>query len=315
MKLYLVSPVFLIRRKFQAMGNARENLTVAFGTHAGSSGRPKSLVTLRAVVTGLLIAMVAANVWPLLLLSLGVPAAAIIEVIFLALYFWWAGGAGPPRGWQAARAAAFRGKILSPAQWTWGLVAAFFFAVTIHASLVLLFRFVPFPTAAFRQGYDFSFIPTLHLRWLAVVISAVSAAICEETGFRGYMQQPIELSHGAPVAVAISSFLFMAVHLTKSWALVGMIPIVFGAGLLLGLLAWSSESLIPGMIGHTAMDVGLFAYWWTGIAGTFTARPISESGADRLFVVAGAALTISLSIVLLAIAQLRRKTGSNAKDR
>ncbi len=172
-----------------------------------------------------------------------------------------------------------------------------------------------FPTLAFRQGYDFSFIPTQHLRWVAVAISAVSAAICEETGFRGYMQQPIELSYGAPAAIAISSFLFMAVHLTKSWALVGMIPIVFGAGLLLGLLAWSSESLIPGMIGHTVMDVGLFAYWWTGIAGTFTARPISESGVDRLFVIACGAFTISLSIVLLAITKLRRKTGSDAKDR
>jgi hypothetical protein len=94
-----------------------------------------------------------------------------------------------------------------------------------------------------------------------------------------------------------------------------MIPIVFGAGLLLGLLAWSSESLIPGMIGHTMMDVGLFAYWWTGIAGTFTARPISESGVDGPFVVACGVFTISFSIVLLAISRLRRETPSNAKDR
>jgi membrane protease YdiL (CAAX protease family) len=297
------------------MENARKNLTVAFDKHADSPRLMKSLVTMRAVVAGLLIAMVAANVWPFLLLRLGVPVASIIEAIFLALYVWWAGGGGPPRRWQAVRAAAFRRKALSPAQWTWGLVAALFFAVTIHASLVLLFRFVPFPTAGFRQAYDFSFIPTLHLRWLAVVISAASAAICEETGFRGYMQQPIELSYGAPVAIAVSSFLFMAVHLTKSWALVGMIPIVFGAGLLLGLLAWSSESLIPGMIGHTMMDVGLFAYWWTGIAGTFTARPISESGVDGPFVVACGVFTISFSIVLLAISRLRRETPSNAKDR
>jgi hypothetical protein len=36
---------------------------------------------------------------------------------------------------------------------------------------------------------------------------------------------------------------------------------VFGAGILLGLLAWSSGSLIPAMIGHVVMDIGLFAYW------------------------------------------------------
>ena len=114
------------------------------------------------------------------------------------------------------------------------MIAAIFFAVTIHAAIVLLFRFVPFPMAAFRRGYDFSFIPSLPLKWLAVVVSATSAGICEETGFRGYMQRPIEQRHGAPVAILVSSFFFMALHLTKGWATLGMVPIVFGAGVLLG---------------------------------------------------------------------------------
>ena len=127
----------------------------------------------------------------------------------------------------------------SPAQWLCGVIAALFFAATVHASIALLFRLVPFPMAAFRHGYNFSFIPTLPLKWLAVVVSAASAGICEETGFRGYMQRPIEQRHGAPVAILIPSFLFMAIHLTKDWALLGMVPIVFGAGVLLGMLAWS----------------------------------------------------------------------------
>jgi membrane protease YdiL (CAAX protease family) len=80
-----------------------------------------------------------------------------------------------------------------------------------------------------------------------------------------YMQRPIEQRHRAAVAILISSLFFMALHLNKAWATPGMVPIVFGAGVLLGLLAWSSGSLIPGMIGHIMMDIGLFAYWWTGI--------------------------------------------------
>jgi membrane protease YdiL (CAAX protease family) len=112
------------------------------------------------------------------------------------------------------------------------------------------------------------------------VVSALSAAICEETGFRGYMQRPIEQRHGAVVAILISSVMFTAVHLSKGWATAGMVPIVFWAGILLGLIAWSSGSLIPGMVGHFVMDVGLMAYWWTGIAGSFTALPISQTGLD-----------------------------------
>jgi hypothetical protein len=85
-----------------------------------------------------------------------------------------------------------------------------------------------------------------------------------------------------------------------------MIPIVFGAGVLLGLLAWSSGSLIPSMIGHVAMDIGLFAYWWTGIAGTFTLRPIAETGIDQPFLVTCLVFAVSLAVVLTAISKLRR---------
>ncbi len=272
-------------------------------------------IPLRAIVSGLLIALVPANVWPLLLLNLGVPLAATAEAIFLGLYLWWAGGGGPPRAAQAARARAFRRGRLSPTQWFWSIVAALFFAATVHASIVLLFRLVPFPMAAFRQGYDFSFIPSLPLKWLAVVVSATSAGICEETGFRGYMQRPIEQRHGAPVAILISSLLFTAVHLTKGWAAPGMVPIVFGAGVLLGLLARSSGSLIPCMIGHTVMDIGLFAYWRTGIAGTFTVRPITETGVDQPFLVACVVFAMSLSVVLLAIVKLRRRGLSTGQVR
>ena len=274
---------------------------------AGLRGRWETLpASLRAIIAGLLIALIAANVWPPLLLRLGVPLASIVEVVFLGLYVWWAGGGGAPQSTRAARSIAFRKGALSPGQWFWGLIAALSLAAAVHAAIVLLFRLVPFPTEAFRRGYDFSFIPSLRLRWIAVVVSAASAGICEETGFRGYMQQPIEQRHGAARAILVSSSFFTLLHLTKGWAMVGMVPIVFGAGVLLGLLAWSSRSLIPSMIGHVVMDIGLFAYWWTGIAGDFTARPIAETGVDRAFLVTCAVLTITLLTVLLGVWRLRR---------
>ena len=262
-------------------------------------------VPLRAILSGLLLALVAVNVWPLLLLKLGTPLAAFAEAIFLGLFLWWTSGGGPPHSTEAARAAAFRRGRLSSTQWFWGLAGAFFFAATIHASIVLLFRLVPFPAAAFRQGYDLSFIPSQVLRWLAIVFSAISAGICEEIGFRGHMQRPIELRHGAPAAILISSSFFLALHLSKAWAIPGMIPIVFGAGVLLGLLAWSSGSLIPGMIGHIVMDIGLFAYWWTGIAGNFSARTIAVTGVDRPFLIAASVFVASLGVVLRAASKLR----------
>lgn len=271
-----------------------------------TSGAGRIPVIVRAVVVGILIGLVAANVWPLLLLKLGMPIAAAAEALFLALYVWWAAGGGPPRAWRAARAENFRVRALSGAEWFWGLIAAVFFAATVHAAMVVLFRLVPFPAEAFHHGYDFSMIPDVRMQWLAIIVSAASAGICEETGFRGYMQRPIEQRHGALVAILISSLFFMLVHLNKDWALIGMVPIVFGAGLLLGLLAWASRSLVFCMIGHTIMDVGLFAYWWTQIAGTFSQRPISQTGMDQNFYVECGALAVALLVTLIATARLAR---------
>jgi len=261
---------------------------------------------LQAIVAGFFVAAIAANVWLLFLHNLSVLAASVAEVFFLALFLWWARGGGPPQAAREARSKAFRNAQLTSRRWLWGLIAAFFFAVTVHAAIVLLFRLVPYPVEEFRHGYDLSFIPSQSLRWIAVVISAASAAVCEETGFRGFMQQPIEQRHGVSAAVVISSFFFTALHLTKAWALLGMIPIVFGAGILLGSLAWSARSLIPGMIGHFVMDVGLFAYWWTGIAGKFSGRTIKETGIDGALLIACCAFAASLSIVMLSISKLRK---------
>jgi hypothetical protein len=102
--------------------------------------------------------------------------------------------------------------------------------------------------------------------------------------------------------------------LNKGWELAGMTLITFMAGILLGLVAWSSGSLIPGMIGHVLMDIGLFAYWWTGLAGTFTARPISETGIDASFLLTCAALAVSLSIVLLTIRRFRMQVEAGLRQ-
>ena len=271
------------------------------------------LVVLRAIVTGIVIGLVAANVWPILLLKLGMPVAAVAEGVFLGIYIWWASGGGPPRSWKASRAGSFRTGSLSRRQWAWGLVAAVCFAATVHAAIIVLFRLVPFPAAAFRTGYDFSGIPSPQMQWLAILVSAASAGICEEIGFRGYMQQPIESRHGAVVAILISSLFFTLLHLNKDWSTAGMVPIVFGAGLLLGMLAWATGSLIPGIVGHTVMDVGLFAYWWSQIAGTFSERPISETGMEPRFYVECSALVVMLLVTLTAIRKLRWLLAQNRR--
>lgn len=261
-------------------------------------------VIIRAIIVGIVVGIIAANIWLILLVTLRMPAAAAAEVAFLLVYAWWAAGGGPPARFKLQRAENFRVGAPSSAQWFWGAIAAVSFAVTIHGAIVLLFRFVPFPAAAFHEGYDLSVIGSRQMQWLVCIVSALSAGVCEETGFRGYMQRPIEKRHGALTAILTSSLFFTLIHLTKDWALIGMVPIVFLAGLLLGMLARASGTLIFCILGHWIMDIGLFAFWWTQIAGTFTQRPISEVGIDQTFFLECSVFVAALIVVLGATSRL-----------
>ena len=117
------------------------------------------------------------NVWPLLLLNLGVPLATITEAIFLTLYIWCGRAVEVPHS-QRKPPAPRRSVVASRRPRSGlGVIAALFFAVTIHASIVLVaLRFVPFPIMAFRHGYDFSFI------LLASKVKARSRGLCDICG-------------------------------------------------------------------------------------------------------------------------------------
>lgn len=264
-----------------------------------------------ALVTGCLITFPAANVLPLLVLlvhspnPLSIIAIAFAEAAFLTAFLWWCAGGGPPRAYRSARKAAIRNLVLSRGQWTWAIFGALAFATAVHAMMILLFRLVPFPLEAFRANYAFiSRLPSQGLKWIAIMIAAASAAITEETGFRGYMQQPLERRYGIAVAILVCATAFAIGHLNQAWAVPGMLGVALFAGILLGTMAWASGSLIPGIVGHFVMDVGLFAYWWTGTAGTFRARTIAETGIDRAFLLVFAVFVAALLCVFVAVRQL-----------
>ena len=60
------------------------------------------------------------------------------------------------------------------------------------------------------------------------------------------------------------------------------------------------------------MDVGLFAYWWTQIAGTFTERPLWQTGWDRALAIECAVFVVALTALTTAIMQLKTLSASDA---
>lgn len=93
------------------------------------------------------------------------------------------------------------------------------------------------------------FLPTTPLK-TAVLLAAlvISAPICEEILFRGVIQRAYE--NRPWMAVVLGGLLFALFHMTLS-GLGPLIPIA----LVLGFLAWRSQSLIPGILAHFANNL------------------------------------------------------------
>jgi membrane protease YdiL (CAAX protease family) len=252
----------------------------------GSKSRlwSKLPVPVRAIVAGFMVSSIGVFTWGGLL-SHFLSVFVILPMIAV-LWAYWKFFSGT---WAAKRSGAirkerFRLTRLRPGVLKWGILAALLFVVIVQASFVITFRLIPFPAARFTADYKMLDKFPLWQGWLIIIMSSVVAGICEETGFRGYMQVPLEKKYGAAKGIVLTSIAFTVIHLTHTWAY-PILPHIFFASVLLGILAYKSNSLIPGIIGHSILDVFDYSVWWTNITGGFTKQPIFQTGIDLHFIV------------------------------
>lgn len=238
-------------------------------------------VLIRAIVSGAFVSTIGVGAW---VLVYPIPAPWSIAVMSGVLWLYWKyfSGSWRPRVTAEARRNNFRAVKLSAAVWKWGLVGALLFVVVVQSGLVMTFRIVEFPAEAFKAEYNLDALP-VWIAWISIIMASLVAGICEETGFRGYMQVPLEERYGPAVGITIVSIVFLVFHLHQAWAPHVLFQI-FAASVLWGILAYASGSLIPGIIGHTIMDIINFSFWWSDVAGKFERQTIAETGIDFHFI-------------------------------
>jgi membrane protease YdiL (CAAX protease family) len=164
-----------------------------------------------------------------------------------------------------------------------GYSAALLFVIIVQASFVITFRLLDFPSEKFTADYKMLDSMPLWVAFAVLIMGSIVAGICEETGFRGYMQVPLEKKYGPFAGIIITSIIFMLIHLSHSWAS-PILPHIFFASVLLGILAYKSGSLIPGIIGHSILDIFDYSFWWSDIAGGFHRQTIFKTGIDFHFI-------------------------------
>ncbi|HEX4849395.1 MAG TPA: CPBP family intramembrane glutamic endopeptidase, partial [Puia sp.] len=94
------------------------------------------------------------------------------------------------------------------------------------------------------------------------------------------------------------------VHLSHTWA-APILPHIFFASVLLGILAYKSGSLIPGIIGHSILDIFDYSIWWSDITGGFQKQTIFKTGIDLHFVVWCMLLLLALFIFFRSVRRLK----------
>jgi membrane protease YdiL (CAAX protease family) len=261
-------------------------------------------VILRALISGFLISTVGVAVWSILLLAIRPPWSIIPMVFVLWVYWKFFSGSWGSSHEAEIRKRNFRAVHLNRRVWKWGLAGAVAFVAVIQSSFVITFRIREFPAAQMTADYKMVDSMPLFAAWAILIMSSVVAGICEETGYRGYLQVPLEKRYGPFPAILTSSLVFTAIHLSKSWAS-PILPHILVAGVMLGILAYKSGSLIPGIIGHSILDIFDYSVWWTGLTGGFKKQTIFKTGLDAHFVIWMVIFLLSLFIFCKAIRRIQ----------
>lgn len=258
----------------------------------------KTPIILRAVLTGFIVNSIGVGTWVLVIMFLPGYWGLVFMGLFLWAYVRYFSGSWWPRYTSEFRKVNFRETKLSRISWQWGLISAVLFVLVFQSGLMVTFRFIEYPAEIFKSEYNLDALP-LGYAWIGLIMASLVAGICEETGFRGYMQVPLEKKYGAKVAISVVSVVFVLVHLHQAWAW----PILFqilAAGLFMGILAFRTGSLIPGIIAHTILDIFNFSYWWSDVLGKFEEIPISVTGLDGHFILWAAIFLFSIPLFLWA---------------
>ncbi len=127
-------------------------------------------------------------------------------------------------------------------------VAALFWVVALPL-LVLLGKFLSVAEAQRKIQFMLPHGGAEIAVWIAL---SITAGICEETIFRGYLQrQFIALAKSAPAGILLSAAAFGAAHAYQGPRLAILIGLF---GLMFGILAYWRGTVRPGMIAHAWQD-------------------------------------------------------------
>ena len=260
-------------------------------------------LVLRSILIGFGVTTLGVVIWGLMVTNIPLAWSFVPMGAILILYWMYFSGKWNPSNTRVFRRFCMRHTKLKRPVWIWGLVGAFFLFILWHSCLILTFRIVEFQPEIFKIFRDINASPSW-TSWSLILMGSLVAGICEEIGYRGYMQAPLEQKYGPVAGISITSLVFVVVHLHQAWASGPVLVQLFVTSFMIGYLAYATKSLIPGIIAHVTLDIINFSYWWSDVIGTFERKPISMTGVDNHFIITVMVVVLSTILFIVAIRKL-----------
>lgn len=257
------------------------------------------------VLTALTSAVWGALLTTNLAVSPAVPWAAIAMSVLLWLMWSTLGGRWGPARTQAARRTLLRARSVSRRVFLTAVGAGTLSLVSLSGFWIVLFELVKIPGNALP---DFSHYPPLTVI-ATLVVGALSGAISEEAGFRGYFQGTLERFLPAPLAIAICAGVMAPEHASTQGFVWPTLLFYFLVDAMLGTSAALTKSILPGVVIHAIGLLVFFALVWPNDK---SRTPIWQHGADAWFWLHLAQALVFAALAVLLFRRLAKKTGTRS---
>lgn len=256
-----------------------------------------------AAILAFVIALAGQGIWAVLVnlnlaTSPDIPWAAAAMAILLWLIWRYLGGTGWPRRTSEARRRHLRANPVSGPVLAWALVAGALSVVALAGYWIVMTSIVRMPGNVLPDTSRYSLllvVPTL-------AVASLVSPVLEDAGFWGYGQVILDGEFGRKTAVVIIAALYaLGPHPPTAGPAWPRLIFYFLTGIMLAVLAYRANSILPGLVVHILGILAFFTLVWPYDA---TRRLIGDGGADAGFWIHVAQGPVFTMLAILAFQRL-----------
>lgn len=218
-------------------------------------------------ILAFLLTIVAGGIWTALLLanltiSPAIPWSVAVMAVLLWLMWRYLGGHWGPERTKHTRRYLLRATPLPTPMLAWALIAGMLSIVALAGLWLVLFQVANLPA---RSLVSFGAYPVWTVA-LALLMASLVSSLAEEAGFRGYFQGTLEHHMTGLAAIVVGAVVIAPAHALTQGFVWPTLVFYLCADFVFGLMAYLTQSIIPGAVVHAIGLLTFFTLVWPGDA-------------------------------------------------